>query len=115
VLIASAGLFIVTNRQPQQEAFALLAEPPTSEAEANTLLERSDSIRLGLLNAYLAPFRYVSAHGEVRHITDLYANSFDIPRRDAFKVQGLYENLPARCYTSQCTSRSLLLGRITTP
>lgn len=93
VLVGCVTLFIVTNRQPQQKAFALLAEPPASTAEASELLERSNSIRLGLLNAYLAPFRYVSAQGEVRHITDIYANTFDIPRRDAFKVQRLYEGL----------------------
>ena len=32
-------------------------------------------MRAGLLNAYLAPQRYISAAGEVRHIKDLYAYS----------------------------------------
>ena len=93
VLISSAGLFIFANRQPQKQAFALLAQTPSSEAEANALLEHSESIRAGLLNSYLAPYRYISAQGEVRHVRDLYESTFKIPRREAYAVQRLYEGL----------------------
>ena len=91
VLATSAGLFILANRQPQAQAFALLEEPPTSIEAARALLDQSDSIRAGLLNAYLAPYRYISAEGEVRHVSDIYAGTFGIPRQQAFSVQRLYE------------------------
>ena len=66
VLAACAILFVQTNRQPQHLAFKILETPPATPAEAQALLDRHTAIRRGLLNAYLAPIRYVSAVGEVR-------------------------------------------------
>ena len=66
VLAICLALFIQTNRQPQHQAFALLETPPASPTEAEALLSRQEAIRAGLLNAYLSPFRYFSATGEVR-------------------------------------------------
>ncbi len=91
VLVASAILFFVANRQPQARAFALLDKPPASIQEAQTLLADSASIREGLLNAYLAPFRYVSAQGEVAHIQSIYSDVFHISNPRAYAVQRLFE------------------------
>ncbi len=93
VVVAISGVFIVANRQPQVRAFALLEEPPATAEAAQELLQRSDSIRAGLLNAYLAPFRYISAEGEVRHISDIYGNAFHISPKQAFAVQRMYEGM----------------------
>jgi putative PEP-CTERM system integral membrane protein len=93
VVAVTAGLFVLSNRQPQAQAFALLKTPPASIGEAQALLTNADSIRAGLLNAYLAPFRYISAEGEVRHISDMYASTFEISRIQANAVQRLYEGL----------------------
>jgi putative PEP-CTERM system integral membrane protein len=93
VVATSLTLFVVTNRQPQELAFALLEEPPVSPREAQALLEKRDSIRSGLLNAYLAPFRYISAMGEVRHVSTIYENTFHISSQRAFGVQQLYESV----------------------
>lgn len=91
VLVSSVVLFFVANRQPQARAFALLEEPPASIEEAQSLLEQSGSIRAGLLNAYLAPFRYISSEGGVRHVRDIYASSLNLPSSEAYSVQRLYE------------------------
>jgi len=91
-LVSSVGLFFVANRQPQARAFALLEEPPASIEEAQSLLEQSSSIRAGLLNAYLAPFRYISSEGEVRHVRDIYASSLNLLPPQAYSVQRLYES-----------------------
>ena len=93
VLAATTGLFIAANRQPQVQAFALLEEPPATEEAAQELLNRSDSIRAGLLNAYLAPFRYISAEGEVRHVSDIYSSSLQISPKQAYTVQRMYEGM----------------------
>lgn len=93
VLLLCAGMFYLANQQPQKQVFALLEKPPATPAEARSLLQQSDSIRKGLLNAYLAPFRYISAEGEVRHVSDIYANSLKMPRQQAFLVQRLYEGV----------------------
>ncbi len=93
VIAACAGLFYFANQQPQAQAFALLENPPETSEEAQSLLQQSNTIRNGLLNAYLAPFRYISAEGEVRHISDIYASTFRIPTIQANAVQRLYEGL----------------------
>jgi putative PEP-CTERM system integral membrane protein len=93
VVAVIAVSFFLVNRQPQARAFALLEKPPASTEEARSLLERADTIRAGLLNAYLAPFRYISAQGGVRHVSDIYASTFRIRRENAFTVQRLYERL----------------------
>jgi putative PEP-CTERM system integral membrane protein len=92
-VMLTAVLFLVVNRQPQQEAFELLNTPPTSPEAAQDLLKKRESIRTGLLNAYLAPFRYVSSVGEVRHVSDIYHNTFNLTRNDAYRVQQFYEGV----------------------
>jgi putative PEP-CTERM system integral membrane protein len=92
-LLVTALVFIWSNRQPQAEAFALLKEPPANLQQAQELVKRSESIRKGLLNAYLARYRYISAVGEVLHIRDMYESAFKMTPRQAFGVQALYEGL----------------------
>ncbi len=91
VVVILVALFISTNRQPQQEAFALLQEPPANLQEAETLLTQEELIRTGLLNAYLSPQRYISTHGEVLHIRDFYHTAFNIPYNQANQVRAAYE------------------------
>jgi putative PEP-CTERM system integral membrane protein len=91
VLVVCAMLFVWTNQQPQHRAFALLETPPATPAEAQALLDRQEAIRDGLLNAYLAPVRYVSAVGEVRHVSQMYEYTLDMPPERAARIQGLYE------------------------
>ncbi len=91
VLVGTVSLFIISNRQPQQRAFALLESPPTSVAAAEALVSRQEEIRAGLLNAYLASFRYASSVGEVYHIRDTYHSAFGIPWAQTAGIQRVYE------------------------
>lgn len=91
VTMTVMGLFALANQQPQARAFKLLEKPPASLDEAKTLLGQSETIRKGLLNAYLAPFRYISAQGEVRHVSELYVFAFDMLSARANSIQQLYE------------------------
>jgi putative PEP-CTERM system integral membrane protein len=91
VLLLCAVSFALTGRQPQHRAFALLKTPPDSPAEARELLKQQSAIRAGLLNAYLAPARYVSAVGEVYHVGDLFGEAFDLSAEAAMAVQRAYE------------------------
>jgi putative PEP-CTERM system integral membrane protein len=93
VLAACAVLFVQANRQPQHVAFAMLETPPATPDEAQALLDQQETIRAGLLNAYLAPVRYVSAVGEVRHVSAMYESAFDMPPERAMRVQQLYETV----------------------
>lgn len=86
-------LFLAVNRQPQQTAFTLLETPPSTPESAQELLKKKESIRAGLLNAYLAPFRYISSVGEVRHVRDIYQSTFNLSYPDAFGIQKFYEGV----------------------
>jgi putative PEP-CTERM system integral membrane protein len=89
----SALLFIIVNRQPQQQAFALLQNPPASPGQLNALVRKQFAIRKGLLNAYLSPFRYISSVGEVGHVRELYRSALGMTAESAAKVEKTYEVL----------------------
>ena len=91
VLAAVVGLYALVNRQPQHAAFALLENPPTSPAEAQAMLNQQETIREGLLNAFLSPQRYLSAVGEVHHIAEMYRSTFNLSPQSAAQVQSAYE------------------------
>jgi putative PEP-CTERM system integral membrane protein len=91
VLGGSVLLIWQTNQQPQHRAFALLETPPANPTEAQALLEQEEAIRVGLLNAYLASQRYLSAVGEVRHVSDMYHYALNMPLKQAEGIQQLYE------------------------
>ncbi|MCA9924978.1 MAG: TIGR02921 family PEP-CTERM protein, partial [Anaerolineales bacterium] len=93
VLLILILLTIPANRQPQHKAFALLNETPTTPAEADALLDQEEAIRDGLLNAFLAPQRYVSAEGEVRHIREIYENTLGLEPANAKQIQTAYETI----------------------
>lgn len=84
---------ILSDRQPQLKAFALLENPPTSPEEAQRLLDQGDLLRNGLVNAYLAPFRYLSAMGEVSHVSQIYAHYIGLSERTAIAIQHIYEQV----------------------
>ena len=91
VLATCALAFVMTNRQPQRQAFALLEKTPANSADVAALQQQEGLIREGLLNAYLAPQRYVSAVGEVTHVREMYEWSLGMSREQASTVQALYE------------------------
>ncbi|MCB9743330.1 MAG: TIGR02921 family PEP-CTERM protein [Alphaproteobacteria bacterium] len=64
--------FAWTTEQPQAEAFSLLEQTPTSDAERMALLEESGVIRAGLLNAALASYRYPGTTDGTRAVADAY-------------------------------------------
>ncbi len=91
VLVVCVASFVWLNQQPQHQAFALLKNPPATLVEAQALLDKQETIRAGLLNAYLAQFRYVSSVGEVRHVSDMYKWSLGLPPEQAKQVEQAYE------------------------
>jgi putative PEP-CTERM system integral membrane protein len=90
-MIMAIILMVFAAQQPQHRAFTLLDEPPLTQAEAQTLIRQQETIRRGLLNAYLAPVRYLSSVGDVWHIRDLYTGAFKLRDDQAKRVQDAYE------------------------
>ena len=106
-ILGSGVLFVFTNQQPQVKAFELLREPPSTQEEAHALLERQRFIRSGLLNAYLSPFRYISAAGEVIHISRMYQGTFNLDGQQAFAVQQAYESVARPLLYTPVNTQSL--------
>jgi putative PEP-CTERM system integral membrane protein len=94
-VVASVGLFLAANRQPQVAAFAALAEPPRDDAARARLLERQEEIRAGLVNAYLGPYRYLGARGAPGDLASLYHQEVGLPYEVAESVQRAFATLAA--------------------
>lgn len=85
------SVFVSLQQQPQNQAFALLKEPPQTEQARRALVQKSDVIRQGLLNAYLAPYRYPWFND--RHIYEIYRHFLSFPEDMAEAIQGLHSFL----------------------
>jgi putative PEP-CTERM system integral membrane protein len=101
--VGTLVIFFFANHQPQQRVFELLGQPPASLEQAQALLKQEKQIRAGLLNAYLSPFRYISAAGEVEHVSMLYRTTFGFGLETAYKVQRAYERVASPLLYSPVT------------
>jgi putative PEP-CTERM system integral membrane protein len=93
ILVACVMVFVAGNQQPQHQAFALLKTPPATPAEAQALLSQQGTLRAGLLNAYLAPFRYLSTSKGVGHVSQMYEYSLKLLPEQAAQVERVYESV----------------------
>ncbi len=89
------GGFVLANRQPQGAAFAQLSKLPTSDNERLARLDAAGSLKKGLLNAYLAPYRYLAARGEAGFVARTWAERFGGSEEDYAFVQALHDLLAA--------------------
>lgn len=93
VVVAVVGTWLISfnvfNRQPQVRAFNLLEQTPQNRAE---LLASADTIRQGLINANLYPYRYLSTREDNNHIYAMY-DSLGLPKSVARFFQQRYNQL----------------------
>lgn len=83
------SILLVLLQQPQVEAFRLLSKPPQTEPERQALLQKSDGIRSGLLNAYLSTYRYPRIQN--RSMGDFYQSRLGVPDAVAETIQQGYD------------------------
>ncbi|MFO0574724.1 MAG: TIGR02921 family PEP-CTERM protein [Polyangia bacterium] len=95
VIAATTALFVRLNHQPQREVLNRLAQPPQSDAERLALRTDAEAIKKGLLAAYLAPHRYLSATGSNDHIETIYRTVLHVPTHAAQRLQLAYNALAA--------------------
>jgi putative PEP-CTERM system integral membrane protein len=81
--------FIYLNQQSQQQIFALLDEKMANPEHEAELLDKAEAIRTGLLNSYLARYRYVSAEGSSRGIAGKYQEVFNLDRSLAQTLENI--------------------------
>ena len=75
VIIAWLFGFAVLNQQPQHKAFFLLEQIAQKNLARHALLAESNTIRNGLLNAYLHSYRYLSPKQDATNIREWYAST----------------------------------------
>jgi putative PEP-CTERM system integral membrane protein len=92
VIAASLALFVGFQQQPQVQAFSLLEQPIQTDVQRQTLLTKSETIRQGLVNAYLSNYRYLSSDARNNHIRLMYAG-LQAPDWLAVGLQNAYNGL----------------------
>ncbi len=93
IAIATVTLFISFQQQPQVQAFSLLKNPPQTDNARQVLLAKSDTIRSGLVNAYLSNYRYLSSVKDNNHIEYMYGKIFGFPTSVNKSIQNIYNQL----------------------
>jgi putative PEP-CTERM system integral membrane protein len=86
-------MFILVGYQPQVKTFKVLDKPINTVKEQKKIIDQTQSIRQGLLNAYLFPYRYLTAKSEVNHIEKLYKDVFGLPDYITKPVQSFYNSI----------------------
>ncbi|NJL91295.1 MAG: TIGR02921 family PEP-CTERM protein [Coleofasciculaceae cyanobacterium SM2_1_6] len=86
-------IYFTLQRQPQLQAFNLLENSGVNDGDRQALVNKSDTIRQGLLNSYLLSYRYLSTAAENNHIAALHKNVFNLPDETANLIQAVYNQL----------------------
>ncbi|MBW4682054.1 MAG: TIGR02921 family PEP-CTERM protein [Microcoleus vaginatus WJT46-NPBG5] len=93
VVTAWMILFISFQQQPQIQTFELLDKPAATDSTRAELVAKSDTIRTGLLNAYLSSYRYLSTIQESNQIRVMYEKTFNTPQPVSQFLQDSYNRL----------------------
>lgn len=92
VITAWLILFISFQNQPQIQAFKLLENPAIQDSDRQELIAKSDLIQAGLVNAYLAAYRYMGTDNNI-HIREMYSQTFGLSKSTAQNIQNNYNLL----------------------
>lgn len=95
VVASSAAVFARANRQPQRAILWRLDQVPKTDAERVAMRQHAEAIRTGLLAAYLAPYRYLSATGSNDHIARIYEQVLHTSKPRAERLQAAHSFLTA--------------------
>lgn len=95
VIAGFGAVFVRANRQPQRAILWQLDQAPKTDAERLALKQHTEEIRTGLLAAYLAPYRYLSATGSNDHIERIYRLALHTSEPRAKRLQAAHSFLTA--------------------
>ena len=104
VLAVGLGAFLLVQQQPQIAAFRLLNPAPKTDQQRQSVLKKSDTIRSGLLNAYLSSYRYPRSNSSA--MEDYYQSTLRVPTVIAQTIQKGFNVLTAP-FTYQGTAADI--------
>ncbi|HEY9655483.1 MAG TPA: TIGR02921 family PEP-CTERM protein, partial [Crinalium sp.] len=93
IFAVGVGAFLLVQQQPQTTAFRLLDPPPQTDQQRQAVLQKSQTIRNGLLNAYLSSYRY--PRSDDSGMRDIYRNTLHVSDNFAETVQYGFNALTA--------------------
>ena len=91
VLAIGLGAFLLLQQQPQIKAFRLLDPAPQTDQQRQIVLQQSNIIRNGLLNAYLSSYRYPRSDNS--GMKDFYQSTLHVPDTIGQAVQRSFNAL----------------------
>ena len=91
VIMLNVVILYFTTQQPQQQVFSLLEDKQNTDQAA--LSKQSAFIREGLLNAYLARYRYLSTADLSKRIQHNYRKTFNVSPETAAIPQTIFNTL----------------------
>ncbi|MGB3532902.1 MAG: TIGR02921 family PEP-CTERM protein [Microcoleaceae cyanobacterium] len=86
-------VLVSVQQQPQAKAFELLENPTITESSRQELLNQSDLIQKGLINAYLSSYRYLSPANKSNQIRNIYDYTFGLSQEFNQFIQDRFNNL----------------------
>lgn len=89
-VVAGGLIFSSFHQQPQVAAFQLLEKPTVTDSDRQELLAKSDTIRKGLVNAYLYPYRYLAPIENNSNIRVMYRQTFGLPEETNQSLQDTF-------------------------
>jgi putative PEP-CTERM system integral membrane protein len=95
VSAAIAGGFLAAIRQPQRAALAMLAAPPADDDARRARLAAASDLREGLVNAYLAPFRYLGSTFDANAVSDVWREAFGLGVSGQVRMQHAFNVVAA--------------------
>jgi putative PEP-CTERM system integral membrane protein len=96
VPLAWLGSFVILQHQPQTGVLSLLEKPAQTISARQTLLDRTDQVRAGLVNAYLSKYRYLGIATKdsklnYNGIGTYYRDTFHVTDQDGLVVQRAFD------------------------
>ena len=104
VFALGLGAFLLLQQQPQIAAFRLLDPAPQSDQQRQAVLQQSQTIRNGLLNAYLSSYRYPRSNNS--DMQAYYQSTLGVPTAIAQLIQKGFNGLTAP-FTYQGTAADI--------
>jgi putative PEP-CTERM system integral membrane protein len=93
VIFGWIWLLLALQEQPQIWVLNVLNQPAKTPEARSALVQKSDQIRNGLLNAYLSQYRYLDSSDRMTNIASLYQAVFQLPEATTKSLDSLYKSL----------------------
>ncbi|MFZ4799042.1 MAG: TIGR02921 family PEP-CTERM protein [Bacteroidia bacterium] len=87
-----AIIYFTNNKQPQLQAFELTNKTELTIADKENIIKNKEIVKAGLLNAYLAPYRYIDTWESLTFIKEIYKEAFKLEEKPS-NIQNAFNGI----------------------